>query len=84
VEVARVTVVLATETFAQEAAAAWDSIIVCFRDMEDWTSLAERDYWERVSRVEAENAVALGSAHDDTKGLVWQVALLEGEFAEVR
>jgi hypothetical protein len=52
--------------------------------MEDQTSLAERDYWERVSRVEAENAVALGSAHDDTKGLVWQVTLLKGEFAEVR
>jgi hypothetical protein len=34
--------------------------------------------------VEAENAVALASAHEDAEGLVWKIALLKGELAEAR
>jgi hypothetical protein len=33
-----------------------------------------------VSKVEAENAVALASAHDDVKDFVWKITLLEGEL----
>jgi hypothetical protein len=43
----------------------------------------EREAQERVSTMEAKNAVALASAHEDDKGLVRKIALLEGELAEV-
>jgi hypothetical protein len=32
--------------------------------------------------VEAENAVVLAFACEDAKGIVWKIALLEGELAE--
>jgi hypothetical protein len=59
VEATRVVVVLASETSAQKATVAWDS-----------TTKAEREAQERVSSVEAENAAALDSAHDDAEGLI--------------
>jgi hypothetical protein len=34
--------------------------------------------------VEVENAVALASAHEDAKGHVWKVTLLEGMLVEAR
>jgi hypothetical protein len=36
---------------------------------------------ERVSRVEAENAAVLASAHEDAKGFVLKIALLEDGLA---
>jgi hypothetical protein len=57
-EVARVTAVLAAETSAQEATAAWDSATFCIKGAEDRAALVERQAQERVSRVEAENAVS--------------------------
>jgi hypothetical protein len=50
----------------------------------DWAALFEREAWERVSRVEAENAVALVSAHEDVEVLVRKIAFLEDELAEAR
>jgi ribosome biogenesis protein Nip4 len=40
----------------------------------------ERVALEKVSRVEAENVEALASAHEDVKGFVRKVTLLEGEL----
>jgi hypothetical protein len=34
----------------------------------------------RVLRVEAKNAVALAYARENVEGLVWMVALLDGEL----
>jgi hypothetical protein len=59
VEATRVVVVLVSETSTQKATVAWDS-----------TTKAEREAQERVSSVEAENAAALDSAHDDAEGLI--------------
>jgi hypothetical protein len=36
------------------------------------------------TRREAQNSTALALAHEDVDGLVWNVALLEGELAEAR
>jgi hypothetical protein len=67
------TVVLATETSAQEVAMTQDSTTLHIKDAEDWATLAERKAWERVLRVDAENAVALVSTHEDAEGLVPKV-----------
>jgi hypothetical protein len=83
-EAARVTVVLATETSALEAAVVWDSITLHVEDVKDQTTLAEREAWERVSRVEAENDAVLASAREDAKGLVRKISLLKGELVEER
>jgi hypothetical protein len=45
--------VLAVETFAQEAAVTRDSATLCVKDAEDQTTLVEMEALERVSRVEA-------------------------------
>jgi hypothetical protein len=50
----------------------------------DRAALAEREAWEMVSRVEAENTAVLASAHEDAEGLVLKIALLEGELAKER
>jgi hypothetical protein len=70
VKTARVTTVLTTKTSAQEATVAWDSIAILIKDAEDRATLAEREARERVSRVEAENAVTLTSSHEEVEGLV--------------
>jgi hypothetical protein len=81
-EATRIVVVFAIETSAQKAAAAWDSTALHVKDAEDRAVLAEREAWERVSRVEVENAVALASAQEDAEGLVQKIAFLECEIAE--
>jgi hypothetical protein len=48
----------------QEAAVAWDSTSICIKDVEDRAALVEREARERVSRVEAYNAVMLASARE--------------------
>jgi hypothetical protein len=68
-EAARITVVLVAETSALEAIIAWGS-----------TALAKREALERVSSVEAENAVALASGREDAEGLVRKIARLEGKL----
>jgi hypothetical protein len=45
--------------------------------------LAEREARERVSGVEVESSMAPASAHEEAECLVWKIALLEGELAEV-
>jgi hypothetical protein len=79
-----VMVVLAAETSAQEATPAWDSATLRIIDVKDRAALAEMEAWERVSRVEAENATTFASACKDTEGLVRKIALLEGELVEQR
>jgi hypothetical protein len=66
VEAARVSVILAADTFGQEDAIAQDSTAIHIKDVEDRATLAKREARERVLRVEAENVVALASAHEDT------------------
>jgi hypothetical protein len=83
-EASRVTMVLAVETSAQEAIAEWDSIALHVKDAEDQAALEEREAWERVSRVEAENTTALASTDEDAEGLVRRIALLEGGLVEAR
>lgn len=83
-EAARITKVHAVETSVQEVVAAWDSTTVHIRDTEDQAILVEGEAQERMSKVEAKNAVALASAHEDTEGLVWKVALPKGELAVAR
>jgi hypothetical protein len=40
------------------------------KEAEDWATQVEREALERVSRAEAENAMALASAHGDVKSLI--------------
>jgi ABC-type multidrug transport system ATPase subunit len=58
--------------------------VAIVRDAEDWAALAEREVWERVSRVEAEGATALASAHGEAEDLARRIALLKGELAKAR
>jgi hypothetical protein len=81
-EVARVTAVLVAETPTQKATSAWDSATIRVKDVKYQTTLVEREAWERVSRVEAENIMVWVSAHEDVEGLVQKITLLEGELAE--
>jgi hypothetical protein len=83
-ETAYVTAVLDAETSAQEAATAWDRAVIHVKDAEDWAALVEREARERVSRVEAENAIMLASTHKDAECLVRKITLIEGELVEVR
>jgi hypothetical protein len=52
--------------------------------VKDRAALAERVARERVSRVKAENAAVLASAHRDVAGLIQKITLLEGELAHAR
>jgi hypothetical protein len=84
VEATRITMVHAAATAVQEAAAVRESIDLRVKDVEDQATLAEREALERVSRVEAENAVALVSAREDAEGFVRKISLLEGKLVEER
>jgi hypothetical protein len=75
---------LAAETSAREAAATRDNAALRVKDAEDRAALAEREALERVSRAAAENAVALASAREDTKGLARTVPFLEDELVAER
>jgi hypothetical protein len=77
IEAARVMIVLAVETSAQQATMVWDSAALHVKDAKDWATLTEREALERVSRVEAENTVALASSHEDAESFVQKIALLE-------
>jgi hypothetical protein len=44
----------------------------------------EREALQRVSRVEAENAAALASSHEDAKGFAHKIALLEDKLVMER
>jgi hypothetical protein len=77
-------VVLATETSAQDSTVMWDSATLHVKDAEDQGALAEREAQERMSRVEAGKAAVSVSSREDADDLVWKIALLEGELAEVR
>jgi hypothetical protein len=80
VEVTRAVVMLTAETAVWEAVAAPDSAALRVKDAENRAALAEREALERVSRVEAESAAALASAHEDAEGFVWKMTLLEDEL----
>jgi hypothetical protein len=82
-EAARTTVVLAAETFAQEAATARGSAMILVKDAEDQAALVEREAQERVSWVEADSVVMLASTHEEAEGFVRKIVLLKGELAEV-
>jgi BMFP domain-containing protein YqiC len=61
---------------------AWECVTALVRDAEDWVALAEREAWERVSRVEVESAVVLASARGEVEDFAQRIALLESELAE--
>jgi hypothetical protein len=82
-EAARTTVVLAAETFAQEAAMARGSAMILVKDAEDQAALVEREAQERVSWVEVESIVMLASTHEEAEGFVRKIVLLKGELVEV-
>jgi hypothetical protein len=65
----------------QEVAAAQESITALVRDVEDPTTLAEREAQEMVSRVEVGSAAVLASAHGEGEGFAQRIALLEGKLA---
>jgi hypothetical protein len=69
-EATRATMVLAAETSAQETTTEQDSAAILIKDVEDRVSLAEREAWERVLRVEAESIMMLAFAHNKVEGLV--------------
>jgi hypothetical protein len=76
-----VTAILAVDTSTQEVATVRDSVALHAKDAEDWATLAEREALEKVWRVEAENAMALASTHEDVEGFVPKFALFEGKLA---
>jgi hypothetical protein len=84
VEVTRIAAMLAAKTSAREASAVWDTAALHVKDAVDRATLAEREALERMSRAKPENAMMLASAHEDAKGLVRKIALLEGELAAER
>jgi hypothetical protein len=48
----------------------------------DRAAQAERKARERAARVDVENAAMLASAHEDAKGLVQKIMLVEGKLVE--
>jgi hypothetical protein len=64
---------LATETSARQAAAAWDS-----------AALMEGVALERISRAKAENVAALASTREDAESFVRKITLLEDELTSER
>jgi hypothetical protein len=56
--------VLVTETSAQEAAMAWDSVDLRIKGAKDGAALAQREALEQVSRVEVENFAVLSFAEE--------------------
>jgi hypothetical protein len=70
IEAARIVAMLATETSAREASAVRDSAALRVEDAEFRAALAEREAVERLSRVDAENAMALASAREDAECVI--------------
>jgi hypothetical protein len=69
-EAACVAVVLAVETSAHKAVLTRDSVVTWVNDAEDRATIAEREAWERVLRVEVESTLTLASTHEEVEGLV--------------
>jgi hypothetical protein len=84
VEASCIVVVLGVETSAQEAAVARDSATLRVKDAKNYAAQAEGVALEKVSGVEAQNAMALASAREDAKDFLQKIALLEGELAAER
>jgi hypothetical protein len=69
-EVTRVMAMLVVETSTREAATTRDSAALHGKDAEDQATLGGgREALERVSRVKAENVMALASAREDAEGI---------------
>jgi hypothetical protein len=64
-EAAHVLVVLSTKASAQVATTIQDSAALHVKDEEDRATLAEREAWERVSRMEVSNATVLASLREE-------------------
>jgi hypothetical protein len=47
-----------------------DSVVTRVNDAEDRATIAEREAWERVLRVEVESTPTLASTHEEVEGLV--------------
>jgi hypothetical protein len=47
-----------------------DSVVTWVNDVEDRATIAEREAWERVLRVEVESTPMLASTHEEVEGLV--------------
>jgi hypothetical protein len=77
-EAARAVAVLAVEISSREAVVTGDSTAILIKDVDDWSTLAER-----VSRGEEESSATLASAREEAKGLLQKITLLKGELAEV-
>jgi hypothetical protein len=75
---------LATETSARQAAAAWDNAALRIKNAEDRAALMEGVALERISRAKAENAAALASTREDAEGFVRKITLLEDELTSER
>jgi hypothetical protein len=69
IEPARATMVCAVEASAQEAIAAQESTMTLIKKVEDLAAQAEREAWERVSRMEVESVAVLCSAHVESEVL---------------
>jgi hypothetical protein len=80
-EVVCVAVVRVAEASVQEAATTRESIVALVKE-EDRATLAEREAWERVPRMEAESVTVLASTHGDAEVFARRIALLEGELME--
>jgi hypothetical protein len=61
-EAARAAAALTIEISAREATTARDSATLRVKDVEDQAAGVEREALERISRAEAENAMALASS----------------------
>jgi hypothetical protein len=75
---------LAAESSAQEAVAAWDSTILHVKDAEGRATLAKREALERVLRWKTGDAAALTSPPVDAWGCTQKITLLEDKLAVER
>jgi hypothetical protein len=75
---------LGAETSVQKAAMEWDDANLHIKGAEDWAALAEREALEWVSRVEADNSIALSSTSANIEDLARKVTLIEDKLVEER
>jgi hypothetical protein len=62
----------------------WERTTTFMKEAEVQATLAEREAWERVSKVEAKSATSVVSTREEADGLTQVVALLEGDLMDVR
>jgi hypothetical protein len=58
--------------------------MIFVEEVEARATLAEREAWERVSKVEVEGAASLAFARGEAEWFARWVALLKGELADAR